>query len=201
MEEDRKKLQMQALQNLLDKNKDQRQKTEFARRAGPDRSQNLAKGTLDQDVLKVKQGSSIIPPEAKTKFGTTEKINTIGDVQPQISGEDFALKNRLRSSMKAAIASGDENMMASLRKVAGKLSGVAGKGLKALPIIGGLASAVGSENAAAAIPGLDSADSVGMSSADESQMIAETQGKIDYSQSQAAKDKQAALAKLLKSSK
>ena len=74
------------------------------------------------------------------------------------------------------------------------------KGLKAIPIIGTLAALAGSEDASAAIPGLDSADSAGMSGADENMMMAEIQGRKDYGSSQAAEDakknKLAVLAKL-----
>lgn len=62
------------------------------------------------------------------------------------------------------------------------------KGLKSIPIIGTLAALAGSEDASAAIPILDSADSAGMSGADENQMMAEIQGRKDYEGSQAAED-------------
>lgn len=74
------------------------------------------------------------------------------------------------------------------------------KGLKALPIIGTIAALASSEDASAAIPGLDSAESAGMSGADENMMMAEIQGRKDYGESQAAEDvkrnKMAILAKL-----
>jgi hypothetical protein len=74
------------------------------------------------------------------------------------------------------------------------------KGLKSIPVIGTLAALAGSEDASAAIPGLDSAESAGMSGADENQMMAEIQGRKDYAGSQAAEDakrnKLAVLAKL-----
>mgnify|MGYP003660449669 CR=1 FL=1 len=79
------------------------------------------------------------------------------------------------------------------------------KGLKSLPVIGSLAALATSGDASAAIPGLDSAESAGMSGEAENKMMAEIKAKKDYGNSQASADskkaKVAALAKLSKSKK
>jgi hypothetical protein len=206
---DDKKLMLEALGNVVDRNRDKREKNYYAKKAGPDTSQNLTKGDLDKEVLRVKSDASgIIPPEERTVVGKTSKIDTVGQVQPQTTGVDFAkkqadlnMKQQLKSSFKAAADAGDKDMMNKLRQIAGKMQKGASKGLKALPIVGtlaGMAGAVSSNDASAGIPILDTADSVGMSASAEDQMLAETQAKIDYENSQAKRDKQAALAKLLK---
>lgn len=72
------------------------------------------------------------------------------------------------------------------------------KGLKMLPIVGSLAGLMGAEDASAAVPMLDSADSAGMSPEDENTMMAEIQARKDYGNSPAAADRMAALEKLKK---
>jgi hypothetical protein len=57
---------------------------------------------------------------------------------------------------------------------------------------------MGAEDASAAVPILDSADSAGMSPEDENTMMAEIQAKKDYGNSPAAADRMAALEKLKK---
>ena len=171
MADDRRNLQLEALQNILDKNRDKREKDYFSQKAGPDLSQNFAKGDLDKDVLKVKSRINPIEPEKSTIVGKTEKIDTRGTIQPQTSGKDFAkmqdeiaLKQRLKSSFKAAAQAGDDQMMNNLRKIAQNMKKGAKTGLKSIPIIGslaGLAGAVSSQDASAAIPLLDTAESLG----------------------------------------
>jgi len=199
-----KEVFMEALGNLAQKKKDARKLG--AVNLGQDiGSRNLAKGMLDQDVM-IAKGSELgadVTPAISRIAGGTDKIDTkqvakttdIGDFAKK--QKDLDLKQRLKSSFKAAADAGDDDMMNKLRKVASKFGKQASKGLKALPIVGGAASLMMSpEDASAALPILDSADSVGMSAADENQMLAETQSKIDYGSSQAHKDKLARLAAL-----
>lgn len=176
-----------------------------ARVSTPDRSMNLAKGALDKDVLKASGGSmsaDVSEPIVKLKSGT-DKIDTkqIQSITPIEEFEEKAklrkLKGDLRSSFKAAAESGDHQMMGKLRQIASKYGKT---GLKSIPLIGGVAAAAlgGAEDASAAIPILDAADSVGMSASDENMMLAETEGRMNYEDSQAKKDRMMALAKLVK---
>jgi len=195
--EEKKKLMMQALQNLQDRKLDQRQSQKIGL-SNPDlSSQNLAKGALDKDVLKVKGGDvGRDVTEGRTRIsGGVPKIDT-ASIQKQTPIDDFTSmqydikKNRLIKDFKKAADAGDKSAMEALKDAAMKLKMGARTGLKALPIIGGAASLLmNPEDASAAIPGLDSSESVGMSAADENQMIAERQAQVDYGQSPAAKDK------------
>lgn len=156
-----KKLKMQALANVVNKRKQQRQDDYLKAKAAPDKSMNLAKGQLDQDVFRVKgpEGPANLTPE-RTVVGKTEKINTFGDRQPVISGADFEMKANLRETLKDALQKGDKTMIDKVQRAMSKF----GKGMKSIPILGsaiGLASAIGSEDASAAIPILDSAESLG----------------------------------------
>lgn len=201
--DEKRKLQLQALQNLRNKRLDEAQK---ARISTPDRSVNLSSGSLDKDVLKASGGSMSADVSGgiqKIKTGTdvidNRQVNKIGDI-----GE-FTEKNMMRSvkgdlknTFEDALKRGDTEMLAKLKQIASKIGSGAKVGLKALPIIGGVAAAAlgGAEDASAGIPLLDSSESVGMSSSDENQMLSETEAKMDYEQSQARKDALAKLAKL-----
>ena len=183
-------------------------------------SRNYARDVLDKDVHKV-SGSSINPDVTpsvnRVKTGTdvidTKEMGQIADVGE--AAEQRALrsyKSDLKNTMKDAIERKDSRMIASLKQLAqsgdeglmkalrntGK---IARTGLKQVPLIGGIAAAAlgGAEDASAAIPILDSADSVGMSPEQENQLIRERQAQTDYQNSQAKKDRLAALAKLMKS--
>jgi hypothetical protein len=204
-----KKIRLQALQNLRDKNlAKNRFSSSDMNKFDLERGKNLSKGQLDNDsfVAKGSKNPDITP--SRTVVGKTDKINNIGDKQNLISGNDFVAKQkalekeRMLSRFKKAAESGDTNMMNALRERAKGISlenkvpetslrkGLKPltKGLKSIPIIGTLAALAGSEDASAAIPILDSADSAGMSGADENQMMAEIQGRKDYEGSQAAED-------------
>lgn len=172
--EDETKLKLQALERLLEKRAEERQ---ISRINARDNSVNLAKGELDKDILKVKGGSTgadLTEPITRIK-NTTEKIQTKVP-QKLLSGDEFTEKiARLRALKKAAKS-----------------------GLKALPIVGSVASlAMNPEDASAAIPGLDSAESVGESPEQEDMMLSETKARMDYEDSPAKRDRKAALAKLL----
>jgi len=171
------------------------------------KSQNLAKGALDKDVFLAKGASEVVPEPVTRLKGSTQIIDTKVP-QPLISGKDFAQKQkdldinrRLRSSFKAAAEAGDEGMMDQLRKVAQKIGKGAKTGLKMLPIVGAVGSALMSGEASAGVPLLGDAESVGMSPEGENQMMAEIQGRKDYEQSQAARDRAARLEALAKLSK
>ncbi len=201
--EDETKTKMQALKNIVEQRRNEAQKSRIN---ASDRSMNLAKGDLDKDVFKVSGGSlspDVSEPVTKIRTGTDvvdtkqiQKLSNSGDFEKRM--KDLDLKQKLKSSFKAAAESGDDQMMDKLRKIASKMGTGARTGLKSVPLIGGVAAAAlgGAEDASAAIPVLDSADSVGMSSQDENQMISEIKAKNNYEKSQARKD---ALAKLAKS--
>lgn len=74
---------------------------------------------------------------------------------------------------------------AALKKVGSKL-------LRSVPVLGGLASVamgLNSGDASAAIPGLDEAEDVGQSAADEKQMLAEHDARVNYDKSPAKLDR------------
>ena len=205
---DEKKAFLEAVKNLRDQRVDNRQADYFANKAGPDKSQNLAKGSLDNEVNRVKASPKVddLTPE-RTVIGKTDRINTAPVPEKLNTGKEFRskiddlqMKNRLKATFKDAAKRGDASMMNKLKKIASKMK----TGAKAIPGVGALAAIAGlagAEDASAAIPILDSADSVGMSPQDENQMIAETQAKINYGNSPAAQDRLLALAKLAKSRK
>jgi len=188
---DKKKAFIEGLKAVSEKRADERQLGEMQRRAAPDASQNLAKGSLDSDALTVKgdmKSADVSNNMRQATMSGDDHVKKIADIR---------MKNKLRSSFKAAAESGDKSMMDQLRKVAGNLKKGASGGLKAIPVVGALGALMG----AAAIPGLDTADSAGMSAGAENQMLAEYDATKDYNNSQAKKDRLAALAKLAKSRK
>lgn len=106
--------------------------------------------------------------------------------------EEKALQ-KMKQAGQAVYGAADEMSprMKALKTLGRKAAGVLGPAI-------GLGAALSSGDVSAAIPVLNSAESVGMSPEAEDQMIAETQAKIDYSKSSAARDRLAALAKLSK---
>ena len=160
------------MSDLMQKRKEERIRKELERRAAGDKSVNLAKGALDKDTLKVTNlNNTPDPNEIVYKDKIPNKINTRVPTTKVKSGSEWA-----------------ENIAKKL-----------GRGAKMLPVVGALASlAMNPDDAAAAIPVLDSADDVGMSASDEDQMLAETDAKMNYEDSQAKRDRLEALAKLSK---
>lgn len=203
MEDERRKLALQALGNLREKRLDEAQK---ARINTPDKSRNLAQGALDKDVLRASGGSmsaDVTEPIMKMNVGT-EKIDT-KQVTPITSGSDFAerqatrsLKGDLRATARAAAEAGDTDTLKKLKQIAEKMSKKASKAAKVIPGVGAVMALAGAEDASAAVPLLDQADSVGMSASEEDQLIAERDAMKDYGKSPASRDRAAALAKLVK---
>lgn len=199
--EDKKQLFLDAMSNVVNKRKDERQKARFDRPV--DLSQNLAKGSLDSDVLPVKSSGLEDLTPAKTVVGKTDKLNTVGDVVEKTNIKDFSnkmknlgLKQDLKATMADAIKRGDDQMIDKLKMVAKKMGKGATTGLKAFPLIGGLVAAAASGDASAAIPILGDADSVGVSPEQENMFIAEQKAKGNYLKSQAHQDKLEALKRL-----
>lgn len=135
------------------------------------------------------------------KTGAEEIVDTSMDrINPSMKvpqmDEDKAEK-MMRQAGEAMYGKADDvsPKMSALKKIAG--SGGRAVGMLAAPLLG-LGTALSSGDATAAVPILGSVEGAGMSSQDEDQMIAETQGRMDYKKSQAAKDRAAALAKLSK---
>lgn len=200
-EYEKKKL-MEALQSLSDKRS--AEKAPFGSVTPDLASQNLAKGDLDKEVMQVKrigESNPDITPSRTLVPGSgvptieaprAEKMTDIGEFRQRQA--DLDIKNKLKASFKAAAEAGDTGMMDKLRKVAAKMS----KGLKMLPVVGAAASLVGADDASAAIPILDSADSVGMSAADENMMLAEEGARVDYGNSPARLARLRALSRMKK---
>lgn len=186
----------------MSKLEDRRQKKYLAQKAKPDTSRNHVRGLLNDDVLFVKSDTSKdITPEKMKIAGKANGIKGASERIPVLSGEEFKTKGNLRATMRDAVKRGDKSTISKLQDIARKLGKGASKGLKSVPILGALASLATAEDASAAIPLLDTADSVGMSPEDENQFLAETQGRMDYQDSPARQDRLAALAKLLKSNR
>lgn len=142
-------------------------KKEILRGLGEGRVEN--RGQLDQDTFKVKGDQSmrdVTEPRMRINTGT-DKIDTkqIGKIT---SGEDFAKRAKdlgtradIRATRKAAEKAGDQDMINRLKLLASKMGRVGSKSLKALPIVGGIASAMGSGDASAAVPVLGDAEALG----------------------------------------
>ena len=128
--------------------------------------------------------------EAKVDAYRKARRQSLGKPIEEAVGETLDYKAMKKEMMNR----GKSNVGDSLRRGIKPLA----KGLKMLPIVGALGGLLGAENASAAVPILDSADSAGMSAEDENTMMAEIQAKKDYSNSPAAADRIAALEKLKK---
>ena len=126
----------------------------------------------DADKMEVKSGDHWAAQlDAKRKAA---KISRGLPVEEAVG--DTLDYNKMKKDMMKKSSVGD-----SLRRGIKPLS----KGLKMLPIVGSLAGLMGAEDASAAVPILDSADSAGMSPEDENTMMAEIQAKKDYGNSPA----------------
>lgn len=190
-------LKRQALKDLTDRKRQERLGSRFSAK---DSSVNLAKGDLDKDVFKVSGGSmnpDVSEPKTRMNVGT-DRIDTKG-IQKLTNADDFAKRNAARSlqgdiasTMADAVKRGDNEMINKLKMISKKM----GSGLKAIPVVGAAAALMGSEDASAAIPGLDTADSAGMSADAENQMLAEYDARKNYNNSQASMDRMEALKKL-----
>jgi hypothetical protein len=187
-QEDKKRRMIEAMSKLRAERANRRQVEELARRAKPDQSRNLAKGSLDKDSFRVNRTPSDIDltPEVTKVSGnrvqdTSKEIQKISkpseaygkvdnfrNVPKGTSMADNLVTNpnlnkRLKESMVQATQAGDTQMINKLKKIAKGLGKGAKTGLKSVPLIGGLASLAMSENASASnvIPGLDMAESAG----------------------------------------
>lgn len=200
MEDERKKLFLEALGNVAEKRKADRDAARFSRDL--DKSQNLAKGALDKETMSIKGKMEDLTPE-RIKVGKTDKIDKLGEVVPKTDIKDFSkrmkdlsMKQDLKATMRDAISRGDDDMIRKLQKIGKGLSKGASKGLKAFPLIGGVLGAIASGDASAAIPVLGDVEGAGMSPEDEAMFIAEQEAKSNYMKSQAHRDRLNALKKL-----
>lgn len=165
------------------------------------------RGQLEKETFRVKGDQSMTDatePTTRVRKTGTENIDTKG-IGKMTSGQDFAktqadrsLKGDLRATARAAAEVGDTDTLRKLKKIAQKMAKGARTGMKALPLIGGVAAAIGSEDASAAVPILGDAEAAGMSAQAEDQFMAEREAQKDYGQSQAAQDRRRALARLAK---
>lgn len=89
------------------------------------------------------------------------------------------ISSGLKDTTQGLDAAKSRKGMSGLKNVLGK------KLMGGIPLIGGALSAIDSGDASAAIPGLDEAESVGMSAEDEDMMLAEIQAKKNYANSPA----------------
>ena len=142
-----------------------------------------------EDVANDKQGIKIQGGPDKIDTNQVQKISTPKDVQNKAAIHRGT--KQLNQMKKAAEEAKDavslkraENALAQMYKKADKLgmTDVFKKGMKAVPIIGGIASALSSGDAAAAIPILD-AEGLGdvEMSEEEGQMIEDTDPTIGLS--------------------
>ena len=115
---------------------------------------------------------------------------TSGDVWRKKINRELAGRKAERLAQDAALEAGEALDYRALRRAAAKSLR---RGLKSVPAIGGIAAAIQSGDASAAVPMLGEADSVGMSPEDENIMLAEAQARKDYSQSDAAKARKQAI--------
>ena len=145
-----------------------------------------------RDFLEQRQALKSAP--VKSDRYTSDLAQDVGQIT---SGEDF--KKKIASRTKQ-IDPSDTLDYSKLRKQFSNIAKKAGRGVKALPLVGpalGAALAIGSDDASAALPILGDSEAAGMSSSAEDQFIAEQLAKRNYEESQASKDRK----KLLESMK
>ena len=144
---------------------------------------------LDEEELLDKKSRSFSEGLAKLKASTPDVMDrTLSEsenLKTMKPGAWQAKIDALRAARKASKGvvekAGDVLDYRQLRKAAMK-------GLKSVPLIGTAASLLTAEDAAAALPVLDSAESAGMSAQDEDMMMSEIQGRKEYEKSQARRD-------------
>ena len=197
MEDERKKKLLAALGTIVDNKKTPQP---FGQVVPDLKSQNLAKGALDQETFKVKSGGlgRDVTPERQMIKGGNPAIDT-KQVAKKTNIKDFSkmqkdldLKHSLTSSFKVAAEAGDKQTMDKLRRIAKKFAKGASTGLKTIPILGAAVGLLGSEDASAGVPILNAAEGVGMSASDENAMIADIRARINAQNSQSHRDRQAA---------
>ena len=178
----------EALQRLRDARMQER-RSKFAE--GMNKLRSSESSVLDHS-LRDSNKMEVISPEAremKVEAYRKAKRAMAGKPLEEAVGDTLDYGKMKKEMMNKGKGLGDD-----LRRGIKPLS----KGLKMLPIVGALAAGLGSEDASAAVPVLGDAESAGMSSQDENQMMAEIQAQKDYSNSQASIDKIKALESLRK---
>ena len=182
---DEKKAFLEGLTRVRDKNLDRRQKDLLGgAKRDLERSKNLPMqrgGDLNKDVLRASGGSmspdvsepvtrysaKSMPDDAKQTLKGTDVIDTkevqkISNPMERVNKvEDFRLNQNLKATMKDALEKGDTDTVDKLMRYARKFGKGATKGLKALPLIGGIAAAVSSGDVSAAVPILGDAENLG----------------------------------------
>jgi hypothetical protein len=126
--------------------------------------------------------------------GDTLDYSQFGKKPKPVEGDTLNYKDLKKQYLKKAMDEGSDisrSGIKALKKGGSKL-------LSGIPIVGSLAALAGAEDASAAVPILDSAESAGMSPEAENQFIAEQKARNDYMRSPAAMDRMAALEKLKK---
>lgn len=146
----------------------------FKQKRMDERLKKLAEDKAKQLTTPILKDSFASKPEIQRVKGVTPVAND-KEVQKLISGKD--LFSKIKSKTKAG------------RAAAEAIGQFAGKAVKGVPVLGAIAgglTALDSNDAAAAIPGLDSADSAGMSGEDEKIMLAEDKALRNYMNSSAS---------------
>lgn len=156
-------LGLDAIGRLAEKRRKQREDLKLQNRL-KDNSQNLAKGSLDAEVHRVK-GKIDVPnmnEEVARIKGSTKHLGS-SDKLSQISGDSFRDKiERLRKNKTVdAIGDGMDSVLDLAKSKKGILKKIASSGLKSIPLLGGAISLMGSSDASAAIPILDQAEPTG----------------------------------------
>lgn len=150
---------------------------------------------LDQDIIESIQNQAPIDEADYSDYSIKRKYT------PEQEALIDSVRNKQFERMQQAEAALNERGYEKYKKRGTKAFGVdsfafknpaTGKVLRqfagALPIVGGLAAAGISEDASAAIPVLDQAESVGMPVEEERQMFAERDAQVNYDNSQARRD-------------
>ncbi len=160
---------LRALKKLRNKRLDEKQKDYFKAKKQKSVRSDDYKSAIGKDgnAMKVKGSVEDATPKKMVVKGSTEKIST-RETTPLTSKGDYSkmkkdleYKQRLKGSLRAAEKAGDTKLASAFAKKLSSLGSIAKRGLKMLPIVGGVAAALSSGDASAAVPGLDMADDIG----------------------------------------
>lgn len=161
---------------------------EYKKKKELERQERVFEGKRRQaNTPAIQQGAGMMDkPDMMRVKGTTDKLNQASDKMTTSNIGDWMAKTQ--GARKGALPTEeiDYSKFKGLKKMLGR-------GAKALPGVGalaGVALGMDSDNAAASLPMLDQAESVGMSGQEEDMALAEDQALRNYEQSQASQDAQ-----------
>jgi hypothetical protein len=141
---------------------------------------------MDERLKKLAEDKAkqLTTPVLKDSFASKPDIQIVKGITPVSSGKELQKVTDIK------------DFWSKIKNKTEKVGNIAGKAVKGMPVLGAIAgglAALDSNDAAAAIPGLDSAESAGMSADDEKIMLAEEQAMRNYLNSEGSKSREAAM--------